>query len=47
MHPVAQGLPVHAIVARRLGAGIAIQNHRQRQQTANHVCIITLARQLP
>jgi hypothetical protein len=35
MHPVTQGLPVHAVLRRRLATGPAIQNRRKRQESAN------------
>jgi len=47
MDPVAQGLPVRAIVPRRLRAGGAVQHRRNRQQAADHLRITTFARQLP
>ena len=35
MHPVTQGLPVHAVLRRRLATRAAIQNRRKRQESAN------------
>jgi hypothetical protein len=35
MHPIAQGLPVHAIERRRLAARIAVKNEGQSQKTAH------------
>src|SRR6186997_1298832 len=35
MHPVTQGLPVHAVLRRRLATGPAIQNRRKRQESAH------------
>ena len=35
MHPVAQGLPVHAIELRRFSAWPPLQNHRQSQYAPN------------
>src|ERR1700674_5650214 len=35
MHPVAQGLPVHAVQLGRLGARATFQNHGQCQNSSN------------
>ena len=35
MHPVAQGLPIHAVERGRFGARAPLQNHRQGQDPSN------------
>ena len=47
MHPIAQGLPVHAARRRRLGARHAIQDMRNRQYAAGDPAIAAPGRRLP
>src|ERR1700693_644087 len=47
MHPVAQRLPVHAILLCRLGAGTPLQYQRDRQNAAHLRAITTLAGETP
>jgi hypothetical protein len=45
MHPIAKGLPVHAVEFGRFGARPPFQYHRQRQYTPNLRAIRTPAAQ--
>ena len=47
MHPVPQGLPVHAAPLRRVPPGIAVQHEGNRQQPTNLRRVATLARRRP
>ena len=47
MHPVAQRLPVHAILLCRLGAGTPLHDQRDRQKAAHLRAIATLAGETP
>ncbi len=47
MHPVAQRLPIHAILLRRFGARTALQYQRDRQNAAHLRAIATLAGETP
>src|SRR5450432_2612462 len=47
MHPITQGLPVHAVLLGRFGARTALQHQRDRKNAANLRAIVALAGETP